>query len=83
MRTLTNQNPQPNTGRDIDKAFLEALYERIVSNEIRMKGGEDDKGTVVGAAKDGKGKVNDALAAPYQAARIGLDLLLNLLPLHR
>ena len=40
-------------GRDIDREFLSSLYERIVSNEIRMKGGEDDpKAAAAGAAKD-------------------------------
>lgn len=56
-------------GRDLEAAFMEELYDRIVSNEIRMKGGaEGERASVKGAA------------GSLAAAQFGIDLLRNLLP---
>jgi brefeldin A-inhibited guanine nucleotide-exchange protein len=63
-------------GKDIDKAFMEALYDRIVNNEIRMETAAD----ALKAKAADKSSMSGAQAAATQAARIGLDLLMNLLP---
>ena len=40
-------------GADLDPEFMRALYDRIVTNEIKMKD-EDDDGAAGGGGKGGK-----------------------------
>eukprot|EP00959_Pyramimonas_sp_CCMP1952_P053340 1115893-Pyramimonas_sp.AAC.1 len=63
-------------GKDLDQSFLERLYDRIVTNEIRMENSAVDELKAKAKANAETG----AQATALQAARLGLDLLTSLLP---
>lgn len=61
-----------NDGGDLDKQFMEALYDRIVTNEIKMNDDTDDAGDVAQGGTESSQQPTgwfDSVMAFYQGGR--------------